>query len=71
MIDEMSSVFTDMAPGIANGVPQLLSLVVDRLTQIDPSASHVAHSCPVESLAITIVSVRTEAMVAGKPASIE
>ena len=56
MIDEMSSVSTEAAPGSANGrAPGAVAAVV-RFSQIEPLASQVAHSWPVESLARTSVS---------------
>ncbi len=65
----MSSEPTFAAPGTTNGVPHTLSAVVLRLTQIWPFCFQVAHSWPVESLAIVMASARTELMVAGYPLS--
>ena len=55
---EVSSTVTlDPLAGSTNGVPQLLSSPLVRLTRILFPCCHVAHSLPVESLSITRVSV--------------
>jgi hypothetical protein len=72
MIEEMSSVLTVAAPGSWIGVAfQFVSPPTVWLIQMWPPASHVAQSRPVESLAMTSVSVLTELMVFGKPVSTE
>ena len=68
----MSSDFT-AAVGSAKAAPQLASLQTgvqsERFTHTLPPCTHVAHSCTLESLSITSVSVRKLLIVTGNPAS--
>jgi hypothetical protein len=70
MIDEMSSGATvEVAPGRTYGVPHAESPPTVWLTQTLSADVHVAHRRPVESLAITSVSVSNPLIATGKPPS--